>query len=128
MHHPDLAESFKDILGRLFAHEALADHERNLSGLFEVIATNLLEDSPNYRGCYFDGAVNITVAIRSPRTIEFQGDMWIADDCNGWIEPFRIKVVDKQITKQGIWITIWIGQDKGEGECAFALQRMGSLK
>jgi hypothetical protein len=137
MQHPDLTESFKKIFERLLAGDNLAGHENGLrevapahqlSALLAVVATNLLGNSKHYVGCYFDGAIGITAKLRSPRTIEIQGEIWIGRDRKQWTEPFRVKVVDKQITKQGIWITIWIGQERGEGESIFALQRLDSRK
>jgi|GEM_PF-5902440 len=42
--------------------------------------------------------------------------MWILGGRANCKEDFWATVTDKQITKQGIWITIRVGLDKAEGE------------
>ena len=128
MPHPNLAEWFQDIFQRLLAREDFADHQKDLSGLFEVIASNFFRGFPAYRECYFDGFSGVTLTIHPPRTLELRGEMWVGRDRVQWTEPFRAKVVDKRGTKQGIWITIWIGENRVEGESAFALRRFADRK
>src|SRR5688572_30066640 len=109
MSHPDLTVWFEDIFQRLLAREDFAQHRKDLSGLFEVIATNLFGEFPTYRGCYFDGVTAMTLVLQPSRALEIRGEMWVGRDRNQWTEPFRAKVVDKRSTKQGVWITAWLG-------------------
>jgi hypothetical protein len=49
--------------------------------------------------------------------------MWIGGNQTQWKELFRARVTDKRRTKQGLWITIWVGKDRAEGDLftAFSL-------
>lgn len=93
--------------------ERIELYENELSFLFEVIAGNLIDCSLT-----FDGATGLTSRIRKKRQIVFEGKMWVVKDGNGWnewLEAFGAIVTDKRITKQGIWIKIWVGDYVGEG-------------
>jgi hypothetical protein len=122
----DLTAKFTNIFERLLARENLADHEKELSGLFERIAQNLVGGSPDYSGCYFDGAGWMIATIHPPRRVEFRGEMWVGRNTNQWREPFHAKVVDKRSTRQGLWITLSVGKNRGEGETSAALQKPGT--
>jgi hypothetical protein len=128
MSHPNLTEWFQDIFQRLLAGEDFAHHQKDLSGLFEVIASNLFGEFPIYKGCYFDGFSGVTLTIQPPRALELLGEMWVGRDRDQWTESFRAKVVDKRGTRQGIWITVWLGENRAESESAFALQRFAGRK
>ena len=128
MSHPNLSEWFLDIFQRLLVPEDFTHHQKDLSGLFEVITKNLFVESPTYKDSYFDGFSEPTLIVRAPRTIEVVGKMWVGRDRSQWTEPFRAKVVDERSTKQGIWITVWLGENRAEGESAFALRRFGGGK
>lgn len=112
----NLANQFQNIFERLLAGEKLDLCDADASFLFEVIATNLLSKTPERKDVYFDGAVNIISTLRKPRQAEFRGEMWVGGNQIQWKELFRAIVTDKRITKQGIWITIWVGSDKAEGD------------
>jgi hypothetical protein len=120
-----LTDRFEDIFDRLLARETLETHENELSGMFEAIAANLLGGYPGRSGCYFDGVVGMTLIMGPPRKIELRGEMWVGRDQSQWTEPFSTTVVDKRSTKQGIWITISIGEDRAEGELTAALRQSG---
>jgi len=77
---------------------------------------SLLAAAPGREGCYFDGVDGLTSTVRSPRQVEFTGAMWVGRERSQWLEQFRATVTDKRSTKQGIWIIIWIGGDRAEGE------------
>ena len=115
-----LANRFEDVFRRLLARESLDLYERDLSMMFESISTNLLGKLSARRGCYFDGVVGMISTVRSTRKVEFVGEMWVGRDGNQWTEPFYATVVDKRSTKQGIWITISVGDDKMEADLSFA--------
>ena len=121
MPRPTLTAQFEDIFRRLLAGGALAHFERDLSGLFEVITMNLLAGSVGRSGCYFDGVIGMTATSPSARTLQLHGEIWVGRDKSQWTEPFRAKIVDKTSTKQGIWITVWVGKDRAEGHLASAL-------
>lgn len=53
---------------------------------------------------------------KSARKVEFDGAMWGGDQNRQWTDPFRASMVDKTCTKQGIWVTIRVGDEQGEGE------------
>jgi hypothetical protein len=89
--------------------------------LFEVISTTLLAGSESRSGCYFDGVIGIAATRPSSRTLQLHGEMWVGRNRSQWTEPFLAKIVDKTSTKQGIWITVWVGEDRAEGEMASAL-------
>lgn len=93
--------------------EKLELYEKELSFLFEVTAQNLIDKSPYW----FDGAVGLIARIRKNKQIIFSGKMWTAKDAGKqWLEDFEAIVIDKQITKQGIWIKIQVGEYVGEGD------------
>jgi len=115
------AEQFEDIFRRLLSGENLAHFEQDLSPLFELIAANLLAGSESRIGCYFDGVIGMTATLASSRKLRLDGEMWVGRDKSQWKEPFRATIVDKTSTKQGVWITVWIGEDRAEGEMVSAL-------
>lgn len=94
--------------------EKLEVYEQELSFLFEAIAYRLI-DCP----LTFDGVTISVSKIRKSRQIVFEGEMWVLRNSNEnkeWFEPFGAIVTDKRITKQGIWIKIWVGDYSGEAE------------
>lgn len=94
--------------------EKIDVYEKDLSFLFEVLAENMLE-SP----FWYDGAISLSAEIRKPRQIVFEGKMWTAKDAQKqWLKPFGAIVTDKRVTKQGIWIKIWVGNYVAEGDLA----------
>ena len=111
-----LALAFENVFQRLLFYEAGALDNPEVGSMFEVIATNLLGGLPTRAGQYFDGAVALLSTVKTSRKIEFQGEMWVGGDGTQWTEPFRATVTDKSTTKQGIWVTITVGSDRGEGE------------
>jgi len=110
------ATSFRDIFFRLLAREKVNVDTPAVSLLFEVIANTLLRGLPQRSQQYFDGAVGVVSTIKSTRQIEFQGDMWVGTERDQWTESFRVTVTDKRVTKQGIWLIMKMGSDRGEGE------------
>jgi hypothetical protein len=96
----------------LLNREKIEIYEKDLSLFFEVIAENFIE-SP----FWYDGAVGLSLKTGKQRQIIFDGKMWTAKDAQKqWLEPFGAIITDKRITKQGIWIKIWVGEYYGEGE------------
>ena len=116
----DLAIRFEDVFRRLLSRERLDLYEEGMSVMFELIAENLLDQHSNRKSCYFDGVVDLTSTIKTSRKVEFNGEMWVGQDRAQWTEPFRATATDKRLTKQGIWITVWIGADRAEGELSTA--------
>jgi hypothetical protein len=111
-----LANQFESIFQRLLAGEKLDLYEENLSFMFEVIAAELLAEVPERKFCWYDGVDGLTASVRKSLQVEFKGEMWVGDEKTQWEEDFRARVTDKRLTKQGLWITIWVGPDKAEGE------------
>ena len=60
--------------------------------------------------------LSMVSTVKTSRKVEFQGEMWVGGDGTQWTEPFKTTVTDKSSTKQGIWVTITVGSDRGEGE------------
>ena len=118
MYRADLVKQFEDIFVRLLAGENSEAHERGLSFLFEVMAITLLSERC---GISFDGVSPLRAKRRSPRKLDFTGDMWILGGRGESKRSFRATAVDKRITKQGIWITLSVGYDKAEAELSTAL-------
>lgn len=115
MSRADLARKFEDIFARLLAGEKVDTHETDLSFMFEIMATTMLAPRS---GLSFDGVSPLRSKRRSPRKIEFLGDMWLLPSGT---KPFGAAALDKRITKQGIWITLSVGEDKAEAELSTAL-------
>lgn len=118
-----LAAGFENMFQRLLFHESVALENPEVSSMFEIIANNLLGSSPARQGQYFDGAVGLVSTVKTSAKVEFQGDIWVGGNRTQWTEPFKTTVTDKRSTKQGIWVTITVGSDRGEGElfCAFGV-------
>jgi hypothetical protein len=106
-----LAERFLEILdGR-----EVDFYRDGMSADFERIAGVLL--SVQRPGHWYDGVVNPQLRRRKRRQIEFFGDMWVGDDSRSqWTEPFRAVVTDKRVTKEGVWISIRIGEYAAEAD------------
>jgi hypothetical protein len=117
MSRADLSKQFGDIFMRLLAGESDEPHAKTLSDAFEVMANTLL----SHRGGVFDGVSPLWVKRLSPRKIEFFGDMHVIGSQAKPVELFRATVVDKRITKQGIWIKLRISDDQAEAELSRAL-------
>jgi hypothetical protein len=116
MTNSTLALGFENVFQRLLFYEVVALDNPEVSSMFEVIANNLLTGSPARKGQYFDGAVGLVSTVKSSRKVEFLGEMWVGRDGTQWAEPFKTTVTDKSSTRQGIWVTITVGSDRGEGE------------
>lgn len=116
-----LANQFESVFQRLLSGETLDLYEQDLSFLFWVIATYLLAETPDREYCWYDGVDGLAANIRKLRQVEFNGEMWVGDDeGRQWKEEFRARVTDKRVTKQGIWITLWVGSSRAEGELSDA--------
>lgn len=111
---------FETVFHRLLSGEELDFYAEGVSSTFEVIAKNLLADVAGREYHRFDGVSGLTSRVRKARQIEFAGEMWVADDNAMWKENFRARMTDKRLTKQGIWIMLWIGEDKAEGDLSTA--------
>ena len=112
----NFAKRFESVFQRLLSGENLDLYQEGLSTSFEFIAANLLGGVPARKFAWFDGVAELTATVRKSRQVEFKGKMWVGDDSRmQWQEDFRATVTDKRMTKQDIWITIWIGADKAEG-------------
>ena len=116
-----LSNQFESIFQRLLSGETIDFYEQDLSFLFEVIATYLLAETTDREYCWYDGVANLTARVRKTRQVEFNGEIWVADDGGGmWKEDFRARVTDKRLTNQGIWITLWVGSSRAEAEVSDA--------
>jgi hypothetical protein len=122
MSQKELVTQFEQLFLRLLAREHVDLYAAGLSFMFEAIAGTLLGASPGREWCYFDGVVELRAQVKSPRKVEFRGEMWVGNDRNQWKEPFRATATDKRITKQGIWITLVVGSDRAEAELSSAFQ------
>ena len=114
---------FENIFFRLLNREQLDFYDLGVSFMFEIIATHLMDEVPGREWHWHDGVVGLEARIRKPRQIEFTGEMWVMSQEKGKYpgkQDFRATVTDKQITKQGIWIVLQIGEDKVEGNLAAA--------
>jgi hypothetical protein len=113
----DLAKQFEDVFIRLLSGESDDPHTETLSVAFEVMANTLFP----HRGGAFDGVSPLWTKRRSPRKLEFIGDMHVLGHHAKPVESFRAKAVDKRITKQRIWLQLWVGEDHAEAELSKAL-------
>jgi hypothetical protein len=107
----------------LLSGETLDLYAEGISSMFEVIAANLLAEVPGREFMWYDGVDGLTAIIRKARQVEFSGEMWVGDVGDArkqWKEDFQATVTDKRGTKQGIWVIIWIGPDRAEGELSSA--------
>lgn len=111
-----LASKFKDMFRRLLTREQVNFDTPEVALMFEVIATTLFGGCSHRSQQYFDGAVGVISTVKTPRQIEFQGEMWVGGDRKQWTESFRATVTDKGSTKQGIWVIMKMESDRGEGE------------
>lgn len=116
----NLANTFQSVFQRLLCNEKLDLYEEGVSSMFEVIAAHLFAETPDRKRCWYDGVDNLTASVRKACQVEFNGAMWVGDDRTQWKEDFRARVTDKRVTNQGIWITLWIGSDKAEGDLSTA--------
>lgn len=115
-----LANRFESAYQRLLSDAKLDLYEEDVSFMFEVIAAHLFAETPERKLCWYDGVDGLNARVRKLCQVEFNGEMWVGDDRTQWKEEFRARVTDKQVTKQGIWITLWIGSDRAEGELSTA--------
>jgi len=93
--------------------EKINSYREELSFFFTTIAQDLI-DYP----LRFEELTDLTSKSGKSRQIIVEGDILAEEDFgewNDWLEPFKATVIDKRITKQGIWIKIWIGDYFGEG-------------
>ena len=114
---------FEDVFSRLLKREELDFYDLGVSLMFEVIATNLLAQTPGREWHWYDGVVGLEARIRKPRQIEFTGEIWVMSLEKGndpGKENFRATVTDKRLTKQNIWIALCIGDDRAEAELSEA--------
>lgn len=116
--HHSLANRLEDVFQRLLAGKQLDLYGEGVSSMFEVIAANLLAEVPARKFMWYDGVADLTARVRKPHQVEFRGEMWVGDGKRQWQEDFRATVADKRATRQGIWIMLWLGLDKAEGELA----------
>ena len=95
-----------------------------LRAIFEAMANTLLKGGDRA----FDGVSPLRTKRRSPRKVEFIGDMWIlgGPGRGDATESFRATAADKRITKQGIWIQLSVGNDKAEAEQDLEMSRLRS--
>jgi len=72
----------------------------------------------------FDGITGLVSRKRKSRQIVFEGKIWVVknSDWDEALEPFKAVVTDKRITKQGLHIKIWFGEEIKEGDVLEILQ------
>jgi hypothetical protein len=105
-----------EIFDRLLSGEKADADERDLSQIFEFLATRLFSDVPSRNGQYFDGVVGLESKKVEQQKIEFRGEMWVGADKRQWTEPFQATITDMRITKQGFQNVMKIGKDRATGE------------
>ena len=67
----------------------------------------------------FDGIASLISRKRKSRQIVFEGKIWVIRNPAKWdeiLEPFKAIVTDKRLTKQGLCIKIWFGEEIKEGD------------
>lgn len=111
-----LAKHFENVCQRLLSGDSLNLYEEDVSSMFEVIATQLLSEASGREFNWYDGVIGLNASVTKLGQIEFTGQMWVGDNRTQWKEDFRAIVIDKQVAKQGIGITLCIGSDRAEGD------------
>lgn len=122
MGRSNLIIHFQDVFEKLLDGEFVDLYAEDVSLMFQGIAHSLLGAVPGRERCYFDGVTGLTAKRKSPRQVQFDGDMWIGHDRDSsqWTESFKAIVTDKRCTKQGIWVCLVIGEDRAEASLAEA--------
>jgi hypothetical protein len=88
-----------------------------LSAAFEYLACALFRDLRPHH--WYDGLANCRVFQGKVRQVKFVGEMWVAKDSSKqWLEPFSATVTDMRSTKQGVRISIQIGEYSVEEDLA----------
>jgi hypothetical protein len=99
---------------KLLAGEISDPDTAALSCRFEVIASRLLHSlRPRH---WFDGVVEMRYQRRKERQIVFTGRMWVGDGTRLWQEGFEARLTDMRATRQGIQVTLRIGEFTAMGE------------
>ena len=121
MNNRSLVDDFENIICRLLSREKIDLDATELSVMFEIIATNFFRDLPERKAQYFDGVPGLVAAVKTPRKVEFQGEMWVGGNKTQWTEPFHAVVTDMRSTKQGFRLVVTVGPDRAEGELSSVL-------
>jgi len=108
----DMAQQFLSLLENGESHF----HERRLSDGFERLATRIFHAvRPGY---WYDGVAEIRYRRRKEKQFVFTGKMWVAQGPGQWQEDFEARLTDMRSSKQGIRLTMRIGDFTAEGEVA----------
>ena len=87
------------------------------SQAFERIASWLFDDVR--REVWYDGVMNLQVNHRKKRQIQFTGNMIVCSGAKAksrsWDEEFICRMTDKTSTKEGLWVSMDIGEYYAEG-------------
>lgn len=109
-----MAEKFLVHFERLLRGEDIDSEENEIDLPLEAALSRLL-DCPYT----FDGIEGLIAKKRKSRQIVFEGKISVIKNLAEWdeeLEPFRAIVTDKRITKEGIHIKIWFGDEIKEGD------------
>lgn len=110
-----IVENIKTTFYRLVAGEEFDLYEAGISSDFEGIAQWLFNGIRPH--IWYDGVSGLNARRRKAQQIEFSGEMWVADDRDSkqWLEPFSARLTDMQVTKQGLMVSMHIGEYHTEG-------------
>ncbi len=90
-------------------------YKSGLSSMFEYVCGTLFSNARD-TDIWYDGIVDIVINSRKKSQIELNGYMWVAKaQKTQWKETFHAIITDKRITKQGIWLSVNIGEYHAEG-------------
>ncbi|GAB1267138.1 hypothetical protein NBRC116493_03910 [Aurantivibrio infirmus] len=101
---------------KLLSGEKIDVYENGISFFFEYACGSLFKDLRD-RDIWYDGITEPSIRKRKTKQLEFTGKIWLAKGGNEqWLEPFRALVTDKRATKQGIWLSVDVGEYHAEGD------------
>lgn len=113
--HP-VAESFIEQVLKLAGGERFDLYDASVSSDLERIAGWLFGQARPYN--WYDGVRDLIAQRRKTLQVDFSGEMWVAEigSTNQWLEAFWARVTDQRCTKQGIWISMRVGDYQAEGD------------
>lgn len=116
--------SFEETFSRLLSGEDFDLYQAGFSDALEIVAHQLFEGVR--KDVYYDGVIELVVSPRKSAQIEISGQMWIGgNNSKQWLEDFHARATDKTCTKQGIWVSMKIGDFHSEGSLGKMPDRLG---
>lgn len=111
----EASTNFVNNIEKLLLGEEVDLYESGISASFEYACSSLFE-SIRERGIWYDGITNIEIRRRKRKQLELTGHIWVAKGASKqWLESFHAVVTDKRVTKQGMWLSVDIGEYHSEG-------------